>query len=66
MGVLAGLIASYASTYWWPSSTHTQALLGAYEQGKQDALKTNPVSMDLEMVCLGLWAGKQPTLEGQK
>jgi len=30
-----------------------------YEQGRKDALKTNPVSEDLELVCAGLWVGKQ-------
>ena len=33
-------------------------LVEAYEQGKKDALKTNPVSLELEMTCAGLWAGQ--------
>ena len=43
------------------AQTDPEALVRAYDQGKQDALRTNPVSMDLEMVCLNLWANKQPT-----
>ena len=30
-----------------------------YEQGRKDALKTNPVSEDLELTCASLWVGKQ-------
>ena len=33
-------------------------LVEAYEKGKKDALKTNPVSLELEMTCAGLWAGQ--------
>lgn len=32
----------------------------AYNMGHKDALKTNPPSMELEQVCLNLWANKQP------
>jgi len=35
----------------------------AYNTGLKDALRTNPVSMELEMVCLQIWANKQPTKE---
>jgi hypothetical protein len=59
-GLVSGLVASYAVSHWWPASDHGRALVGAYSQGKKDALSTDPVSMDLEMVCLGLWANKQP------
>ena len=31
----------------------------AYNLGKQHALRTNPVSMDLEMTCVSLWMSKQ-------
>ncbi len=34
-----------------------------YEQGRKDALKTNPVSEELELVCAGLWVGKQISKE---
>lgn len=36
-----------------------EASVAAYERGLNDALKTNPPSMDLEMVCVNLWANKQ-------
>ena len=28
------------------------------KQGKRDALRTNPVSEELEMTCAGLWVGE--------
>ena len=31
----------------------------AYKQGYKDALYKRPVSDDLEMVCAGLWIGKE-------
>lgn len=37
-----------------------KTIIEAYKMGAKDALKTNPASMDLEMVCVGLWAEKQP------
>jgi hypothetical protein len=39
-----------------------EASVAAYERGLNDALKTNPPSMDLEMVCVNLWTNKQPVL----
>lgn len=30
-----------------------------YLAGKKEALKTNPPSEDLELVCVGLWIGEQ-------
>jgi hypothetical protein len=30
-----------------------------YEAGKKEALKTNPPSEELEMVCAGMWIGEQ-------
>ena len=31
----------------------------AYQQGYKDALYKRPVSDDLEMVCAGLWVGRE-------
>lgn len=36
-----------------------------YEQGGKDALKTNPVSEDLELTCAALWVGKQISKEAK-
>lgn len=36
-------------------------IIKAYNQGIDDALKTNPASWALEQSCLELWANKQPT-----
>ena len=35
-------------------------VIQAYNMGLKDALKTNPPSMNLEQVCVNLWANKQP------
>ena len=35
-------------------------VIEAYNMGLRDALKTNPPSMNLEQVCVNLWADKQP------
>jgi len=35
-------------------------VIEAYNMGLRDALKTNPPSMNLEQVCVNLWANKQP------
>jgi len=34
-------------------------VIQAYNMGLKDALRTNPPSMDLEQVCVNLWANKQ-------
>ena len=45
-----------------PDSEATRAdeLISIYKRGIKDALRTNPVSMDLEQACLEIWANKQP------
>ena len=35
-------------------------VLSAYKAGHADALKTNPISFELEQTCLSVWANKQP------
>lgn len=61
IGLLSGVVASWVVLKVTPLEASAEALIAAYDQGKRDALRTNPVSMDLEMVCLNLWANKQPT-----
>jgi hypothetical protein len=34
-------------------------ILDAYRAGRTDALRTNPVSFELEQTCLEIWANKQ-------
>jgi len=34
-------------------------VIEAYSTGRADALRTNPVSADLEMTCLEIWNSKQ-------
>ena len=45
-----------------PDSEVTRAdeLISIYKRGIKDALKTNPVSFELEQTCLEVWANKQP------
>jgi len=45
-----------------PDSEATRAdeLISIYKRGVKDALKTNPVSFELEQTCLEVWANKQP------
>jgi hypothetical protein len=35
-------------------------IIQAYNMGLKDALRTNPVSLELDQTCLSLWANKQP------
>ena len=36
------------------------AVITSYNKGRQDSLKTNPPSFELEETCLEIWANKQP------
>ena len=46
------------------SRAKAQELIQVYEQGKRDALRVSPApSMDLEMVCLSIWADAVPVPE---
>lgn len=48
-----------------PDSEVTRAdeLISIYKRGMRDALRTNPVSFELEQTCLEVWANKQPIEE---
>jgi len=35
-------------------------LISIYKRGVKDALKTNPVSFELDQTCLEVWSNKQP------
>jgi hypothetical protein len=41
------------------SSIIPKDVIDAYTTGRTDALRTNPVSAELEMTCLELWNRKQ-------
>jgi hypothetical protein len=41
-------------------ATRAEELISIYKRGMKDALKTNPVSFELEQTCLEVWANKQP------
>lgn len=40
--------------------TMPKDIIEAYNMGLKDALKLNPVSLELDQACLTLWANKQP------
>jgi hypothetical protein len=42
------------------ATRRAEELISIYKRGVRDALKTNPVSFELEQVCLEVWANKQP------
>jgi hypothetical protein len=41
-------------------ATRAEELISIYKRGVKDALKTNPVSFELEQACIEVWANKQP------
>ena len=45
--------------------TRAEELINIYKRGQADALKTNPVSFELEQTCLEVWANKQPVDSGK-
>jgi hypothetical protein len=60
-GGLMGLIGSHYAT-----TANMYEMLEVYEQGKKDALKTNPPSMELELTCVRVWANKIPPPDALK
>lgn len=45
-------------------SSSASDIIAAYNLGREDALKTNPVSWDLDRACLEIWANKQGIEDG--
>jgi hypothetical protein len=41
-------------------TARAEELISIYKRGVRDALKTNPVSFELDQTCLEVWANKQP------
>jgi hypothetical protein len=58
VGAMIGSIVTHSLWLALDQPTQTETI-EAYELGKRHALRTNPVSMDLEMTCVSLWVGKQ-------
>lgn len=61
MRALVSFFAGSAATVfilWWTAVPEKDVFAAGYEEGRKDALRTNPVSDDLEFVCAGLWFGK--------
>ena len=40
-------------------TTRAEELISIYKRGVKDALRTSPVSFELEQTCLEVWANKQ-------
>ena len=40
-------------------AARAQELIDMYQRGKKDALRINPISMELEEACLSVWSSKQ-------
>jgi hypothetical protein len=60
MGLL--VVLAYQKIYDEPvviDEIRAEELINAYKRGQADALRTNPVSMELEQSCLNIWANKQ-------
>lgn len=63
MGLL--VVLAYQKVYDEPvvidgEAARAEELINVYKRGRADALRTNPVSMELEQACLNIWANKQP------
>ncbi len=61
MKYLAVLIVAAVMGLWIPYKMDE-----AYAKGRAEALKTNPVSAELELVCAGLWVGEQAKKQHEK
>jgi len=57
---LSALMGAGAAVFiiWWTAVPMEKTFAMAYDQGRQDALRMNPVSDDLEFTCAGLWFGR--------
>ena len=53
IGALAGVF------YFLINGAFERQYQAGFREGKTTALKTNPPSEDLEVVCAGLWVGEQ-------
>jgi hypothetical protein len=58
MKILTALIIIGVMALWIPFKMDQRYAQGLAD-GKASALKVNPVSEELELVCAGLWVGKQ-------
>jgi hypothetical protein len=66
VGAMAGAMTVYAALIMTVNPTPIIEpptpfeIIQAYNQGRIDALKLNPVSWDLEQACANLWANRLP------
>lgn len=65
VGIVSGGLMGWLGAH-FATTANMYEMLEVYEQGKKDALKTSPPSMDLEMTCVRIWANKTPPPEALK
>jgi hypothetical protein len=73
LGVLLGIVLTSLIAIGWSKINLRQTepitnliskdIIEAYNAGLKDALRLNPVSLELDQACLTLWANKQPFKE---
>jgi hypothetical protein len=73
LGVLVGIVLTSLVAIGWSKINLRQTepitnliskdIIEAYNAGLKDALRLNPVSLELDQACLTLWANKQPFKE---
>jgi hypothetical protein len=73
LGVLVGIVLTSLICIGWSKINLRQTepitnlipkdIIEAYNAGLKDALRLNPVSLELDQACLTLWANKQPFKE---
>jgi hypothetical protein len=74
LGVLVGAVLTSLIFIGWSKMNPRQPIepianlipkdiIEAYNTGLKDALRLNPVSLELDQACLTLWANKQPFKE---
>jgi hypothetical protein len=74
LGVLVGVVLTSLIFIGWSKINPRQPsepianlipkdIIEAYNTGLKDALRLNPVSLELDQACLTLWANKQPFKE---
>lgn len=67
MGMLT--VIGYGKIYKEPQILQVNAdpetVIAAYNRGKSDALRTNPVSWELDKACLTVWSESQATSPGK-
>ena len=57
------VISNWFKTDIVPRFNMPRDVVEAYRMGLKDAMRTNPPSLELEQVCMNMWADRQPVKE---